>query len=115
MINNRIKTVRNFLKLSQRAFGEKLGLSRDVISNIEYGRVKPKKLFLDHMCQQYKVNRHWLETGEGNMFDEISDSEDKFQEALSIFQTLRPEFQNYALEQIKGLVKLQDQMNQDKT
>lgn len=108
MLIDRIKSVREALHLSQRAFGEKLGVSRDVIGNIEYGRVQPKKLFLQHMCQQYKVNEHWLETGEGEMFDKASKSDDNFQEALSIFKSLRPEFQDYALEQIKRLAELQD-------
>lgn len=108
MLVNRIKIVREALNLSQREFGEKLGVSRDVISNIEYGRVQPKKLLLQHMCQQYKVNEHWLETGEGEMFDEGFESEDKFDEALSIFKSLRPEFQDYALDQIKKLAELQE-------
>ena len=106
-MSNRLKTVRETLDLSQREFGEKLGVSRDVISNIEYGRVQPKELFLQHVCQLYKVNRHWLETGEGEMFDENPES-DKFHEALTIFKSLRPEFQDYALEQIKRLAQLQE-------
>jgi len=59
----------------------------------------------------YKVNRHWLETGEGEMFDEHSEVEWKLNEALAIFQSLRPEFQDYALEQIKKLAELQDKNN----
>ena len=105
---NRIKLVRESLHLSQREFGEKLGVSRDVISNIEYGRVQPKKLLLQHMCQQYKVNEQWLEAGEGEMFDKNAEAEDKFKEALAIFKSLRPEFQDYALEQIRKLAELQD-------
>lgn len=108
MLMNRVKIVREALNLSQREFGEKLGVSRDVISNIEYGRVQPKKLLLQHMCQQYKVNERWLETGEGKIFDESFESDDKFDEALSILKSLKPEFQDYALEQIKRLAELQD-------
>lgn len=106
MLVNRVRVVRKALNLSQREFGEKLGVSRDVISNIEYGRVQPKKLLLQHMCQQYKVNEHWLETGEGEMFDGSVESESKFDEALSIFKSLKPEFQEYALDQIKKLAEL---------
>lgn len=108
MLIARIKAVREALNLSQREFGEKLGVSRDVISNIEYGRVQPKKLLLQHMCQQYKVNERWLETGEGEMFFDDFELEDKFREALAIFKSLRPEFQDYVLEQIKKLAELQD-------
>ncbi len=107
-MSNRIRAVREALKLSQRAFGEKLGVSRDVISNIEYGRVQPKELFLRHMCRLYKVNEHWLETGDGEMFEGNPKETDKLEEALSIFRTLRPEFQDYALEQIKKLAELQN-------
>ena len=104
---NRIKAVREALKLSQREFGERLGVSRDVISNIEYERVQPKDLFLLHICQMYRVNEHWLKTGEGEMFDSDPEETGKFEEALELFKTLRPEFQDYALEQIKKLAELQ--------
>ena len=33
-IKNRFKTIREFYNLNQVVFGEKLGVSRDVISNI---------------------------------------------------------------------------------
>lgn len=54
---NRIRTVREALQPSQREFEEQLGVSRDVISNIEYARVKPKELLLQLICRQYNVNR----------------------------------------------------------
>ena len=107
-MSNRIKIVRETLKLSQREFGEKLGVSRDVISNIEYGRVQPKELLLRHICQLYKVNEHWLKTGEGEMFEVNLDESTKLDKALNIFQSLRPEFQDYALDQIKKLAELQE-------
>lgn len=107
-MSNRIKAIRQTLHLSQREFGEKLGVSRDVISNIEYDRVKPKELLLRHICQLYRVNEHWLKTGEGDMFQGTPEDTRKLDEALSIFQSLRPEFQDYALNQIKELAELQN-------
>lgn len=105
---NRIKAVRKALKLSQREFGEKLGVSRDVISNLEYDRVQPKELLLRHICELYRVNPQWLENGEGEMFDSDPADTTKLDEALSIFKTLRPDFQDYALEQIRKLAELQE-------
>lgn len=107
-MSNRIKAVREVLKLSQREFGEKLGVSRDVISNLESERVQLKELLFHHICQIYNVNPHWLKTGEGEMFNNTPNDIAKIQEALNIFKSLRPEFQDYALEQIKNLVKLQN-------
>ena len=108
---NRIKAVCESLKLSQREFGEKLGVSRDVIGNIEYNRVPPKELFLQHMCDLYNVNEHWLATGEGEMFNGNPDQTSKFDEAFKIFKSLRPDFQDFALDQIKKLAELQDKSN----
>ena len=105
---NRIKAVRKALKLSQREFGEKLGVSRDVIGNIEYNRVPPKELFLKHMCELYNVNEHWLRTGTGEMFNNDVDEISKFDEAYKIFKSLRPDFQEYALDQIKKIAELQN-------
>lgn len=107
-LSNRIKSIRKALKLSQREFGEKLGVSRDVISNIEYNRVSPKELLLRHICEMYNVNQHWLETGEGEMFNSDLNEVGKYNEAFQIFKSLHPDFQDYALDQIKKLVELQD-------
>ncbi len=104
---NRIKAVREALGLSQREFGERLGVSRDVISNLEYDRVKPRELQLRHICQLFGVNEHWLMTGQGEMFDGSPVDAAKLEEAIRIFKALGPEFQDYALEQIRRLAELQ--------
>lgn len=108
LLTSRIKAIREALKLSQREFGKKLGVSRDVISNIEYNRVPPKELLLHHICELYHVNQHWLETGEGEMFHDDPGEISKLDEALQIFKSLRPDFQDYALDQIKKLAELQN-------
>lgn len=106
-MNTRIKAVRAALGLSQRAFGERLGVSRDVISNIESGRRVPKAPFLQLLCAMYGVDRRWLDTGDGEMFSGGPPS-DKLGEALTIFQSLRPDFQDYALSQIRLLAQFQN-------
>lgn len=73
-IANRVKQLRNELGYSQSVFGEKLGVKRDVIANIELGRAPVKELMLNLICKTFKVNPLWLENGEGEMFIEIPDS-----------------------------------------
>lgn len=70
----RVKAVRKELKLSQTAFGEKLGVSKDVIANIELDRAPIKGLMINLICKTFKVNPLWLEQGEGEMFLDIPDS-----------------------------------------
>ena len=113
-MKDRIKAIRIALKLSQREFGERLGVSRDVISNLEYGRVQPKELLLRHICELYGGNEEWLFHGEGRMFAGDSYPDQRAEEALRIFKSLRPVFQDYALEQIRSLVKLQENSGAEK-
>lgn len=67
-MNERVREARNALGLSQTEFGARIGVSIDVIKNIENNRTNPSNLLLNHMCEIHHVNREWLETGEGEMF-----------------------------------------------
>lgn len=69
MISERFKQLRNELGKSQTEFGAGIGVSRSVINNIERGVTEPSDVFLNHLCVVYNVNREWLETGEGELFD----------------------------------------------
>lgn len=69
MLSERVREARNALGLSQSEFGARIGVSIDVIKNIEYSRTNPTNLLLNHMCEIHHINRDWLETGEGEMFD----------------------------------------------
>ena len=71
---NRVREVRKHFKLSQTAFGEKLGVSRDVISNVEQNRVNENNLFIEHLCSVFGVSERWLRTGEGEMLQQDSQS-----------------------------------------
>lgn len=69
-INQRVLFIRKHLKLSQAVFGERIGVSRDVINNIDNNRVdaSTKPLLLQQICKEFNVDPYWLETGEGEMF-----------------------------------------------
>ena len=62
-IYDRIKHIRKIKKLSQTEFGERVGVSRSVVRNIEAKIVKPKDLFVKQICKEYHVNYHWLAEG----------------------------------------------------
>lgn len=68
MIQERVKALRKHFDLSQAEFGKQLGVSRDVISNLEYGRVAVSDLIINMICAKFGVNEKWLRTGEGEMF-----------------------------------------------
>lgn len=67
-MKERFKLIRKKEHLSQTDFGKILGVSRDVIGNIEYGRVEPKMLLINHLCDVFSINKDWLLTGNGEMY-----------------------------------------------
>ena len=75
-LSERIKQVRKAEKLSQIKFGEKLGVSRDVINNLENSRVDPKPLFINHLCNSFNINKEWLINGTGNMYNPLTTDEE---------------------------------------
>ena len=78
-MNNRIREVREHFKLTQTEFGERLGVSRDVIGNIEYNRLKnpkQKEPIIKLICSTFGVNELWLRSGEGDMFQAMTEDEE---------------------------------------
>jgi DNA-binding XRE family transcriptional regulator len=77
-INQRIKELRKALNMTRDDFGKALGVSRDVIANIELDRLaRPgqKEPLIMLMCELFNVNREWLTTGQGEMFIDNSDDQ----------------------------------------
>ncbi|MCC2847445.1 helix-turn-helix transcriptional regulator [[Clostridium] innocuum] len=72
-MKERLKLLRKSLRLTQAAFGDKLGLDRNTIANYEDGNRKPSNAILKLLCKTYNVNYLWLTEGKGEMF-EISDT-----------------------------------------
>lgn len=71
-IKDRLRELRKSVGLSQTKFGEKVGVGLGVIRNLEDGLTSPAPMFLDLICRTYGCDRIWLETGDGEMFQEMS-------------------------------------------
>lgn len=67
-MNKRIEKARKSLSMTRAAFGEKIGVSGDVINNLERGRVEAKEHMVLLICQTFGLNEEWLRTGKGEMF-----------------------------------------------
>ncbi len=110
-MNENFKILRKMLGLSQAEFGAKIGVSRDVIGNIEYDRVEPKDVFISHVCAVFNVNEEWLRTGNGEPFNSDKMLARDLDEAVSSFSKLSPILQDYALQQLRGLLDIQNRLN----
>lgn len=113
--NERVRELRKVLNLSQTKFGEKLGVSKDVIVNIELERVELKELMLNLICKTFNVNPLWLSEGNGDMFIEtpqiiIDDLANEFnlndteKKIISNFVNLSESERNQIIELVKKLI-----------
>lgn len=67
-LSERIKYIREDLGLTRASFGETLGVSGDVINNMERGRVDIKDYMLRLICKTHRVNYFWLTEGKGDPY-----------------------------------------------
>ena len=97
-INERIREIREYLKLSRNDFGERLGMSGDSINNLERGRVVIKDFIIKLISQEFNVDENWLRTGKGSMFILELD------EDTVLVEQLLNEYDNPLFSEIKSLV-----------
>lgn len=105
-MNERIRMVRAESKLSRAAFGEKLGVSGDVINNLERGRVQAKESIIKLICSVYSVNEKWLRTGEGDMFVKRSETDEL---AAAVERLITGESADFKRRFISALSTLKDE------
>ena len=86
-MNERIKKLRKALDLTQREFGERIGVKPNTIAPYEIGRNQPIDAVVSLICREFDVNETWLRTGKGEMFKKVPNTA---LEALSVDFHLDP-------------------------
>lgn len=71
--NERVKEIRQTLKLTLEKFGEPIGLKKSALSLIENGKNSLTDANIKAICREFGVDYIWLTTGEGEMFVESDD------------------------------------------
>ncbi|WP_432616846.1 helix-turn-helix domain-containing protein [Butyricicoccus sp.] len=71
--NDRVKMIRKSLKLNQTDFARKIGIKQSALSSIESKQSSVTDRNIKAICDEYRINEHWLRTGEGEMLCNTSD------------------------------------------
>ena len=69
----RIREVRNALGLTLEKFGDRLGVTKVAISNLEKGNRNLTEQMVKAICREFNVDYMWLTTGDGEMFIDTDD------------------------------------------
>lgn len=71
--NERVKEIRKTFGLTLEKFGERIGVTRGSMSNIENGNRNLTEQMTKSICREFSVDYMWLTTGEGEMFIDTDD------------------------------------------
>lgn len=102
--NENVKKLRLDLQLSQKEFGEKLGVTGTAVSRIESGERALTDQMLFSICLTFDVNKEWLRTGKGNMFISHTSDEELAMYMGKLLGEENPLKEKYALLALKLIV-----------
>lgn len=108
MISERIKMIRNHFKLSQSEFGERIGLSRGAVVNLEMNRLKnpgDQTLRYNLICREFGINEEWLRTGKGQMLSAKTEEEEF---AIWAARHLKVESDSFKRRFVRAMMNLSD-------
>jgi transcriptional regulator with XRE-family HTH domain len=103
-IGCRIIELRRILGLTQKAFGEKIHISKGYITSLERALRPLNDRLVTLISDAFGVNAEWLKTGSGSMFLDPKDINEG--EILSMFNQLNPDFQQFIINQLKQLLRM---------
>ena len=104
-MNKRIKLIRTTLGMTQQEFADKIKVKRNTVATYEMGRSIPSDSAIALICKVFDVNEDWLRTGYGEMFKEVSKS-DQIADMLS--DVLKSDENNFKHRLISALAQLDD-------
>jgi len=109
-INERLKAVREYLKLSQRDFSKGIFLRQSSYARIEQGKTRVNDRIVELTCLKYNVNKNYLKDGKGRMFGS-NPPDVKLEQLNQIFNELNSSFQDFLINQAREMLKVQQKQN----
>lgn len=74
-MNERLKKLRKELDMTQQEFADSISIKRSTMATYESGRNEPIDAVISLICKQHNVNEDWLRSGEGEMFEQLTEQE----------------------------------------
>jgi transcriptional regulator with XRE-family HTH domain len=97
-VHDRLKEIRKSLKLSIRDFSKEIYFSHSLYGQVEYGNREASDRIIQLICSRFNVNKEWLMTGKGQMFDSPT-PDIRLDKILEIYNTVDNTLKDCLLEQ----------------
>ena len=76
-VASRTKELRKALGLTQQEFADRLGITRAAVSKYDIDATDPSDAVISLICREFNVREAWLRDGEGEMFEQLTEDEDR--------------------------------------
>ena len=103
--NTRIKKLRKALDLTQAEFASRIGTTQNSLAGYETGRRNPSSSVINNICKTFNVSEHWLRTGSGEPFLELSRDDEI---AAFVNSLMQQESESFRRRLISALSRLND-------
>lgn len=105
-LGERIKKIRSDAGLTQKEFGEVVGVGRLYVSSLEIGQAQPGKARLFVIADKFNVNLEWLQTGNGEPYlsDEFKRERAERDYIVRLFASLPVEMQKQIVDALREIV-----------
>lgn len=115
-IASRLKQARKSRGYTQDTLANAIGVSRGVISNIEYEKTQPQTLVIRAICNTLHINEQWLISGEGQMerSPELEKRTRLLSEIYNSAKELSEDEQDYILDMIRTFQKHRENISETK-
>ncbi|MED0951691.1 helix-turn-helix transcriptional regulator [Bacillus mobilis] len=119
LLKEKIKTLRKKRKMTQKAFGELMGVSESFISKVESGDKEPSKDSLFMLCSKINVPISYFFEGEDNtdvfnLFNQIKEVIHATEKPLFKGKELNHKATDGLLDGIDFLIRQTERMNENK-
>ena len=101
-VNERIKYLRNHLKMSQAEFAKTIFVSNGYAADLENANRRVNDRIIHLISLTFGTSEEWLKHGTGSM--NFTTPAEKLQRLTGLFNELPPRFQDYVMIQIEQLL-----------
>jgi transcriptional regulator with XRE-family HTH domain len=117
-IADRIREVRKDAQLNQVEFAARVSLGLSSVSQMERGILSPSPRTIELISREFNVNKEWLETGEGEMYNLPTDEEEEIFQRLALktdvsAQVLKMVIKWYVTLNDEGIARLNEMIEEE--
>jgi len=95
--------------MTQVNFSRQISMSQSSLGEIETGVRKVNDRTIQLICSQFNVNKGWIKTGKGGMFD-VEKPDINLEHLIEIYKQLDETLQDYLIKQSELLSKLHENL-----